>query len=82
VLFLYRPPQTWMPYALPRQRTDQAAYNRRLQQQFASTRRVPPPEPAADLADPREQRQELDALRDAGALTEAEYEAAVARIST
>ena len=34
MLFLYRPRQTWMPYRLPRNTTDQAAYNRRLQERF------------------------------------------------
>ena len=42
MLFLYRPRETWMPFALPRNRTEQAAYNRQLQQQFDSTRRVAP----------------------------------------
>jgi hypothetical protein len=50
MLFLYRPRQTWMPYRLPRQRTQQAAYNRQLQDQFEATRRVPPSGPAASQA--------------------------------
>jgi len=41
MLFLYRPPQTYLPYRPPRPRTQQDAYNRQLQQQFAATRRVP-----------------------------------------
>ena len=46
MLFLYRPRETWMPFAGPRNRTDQAAYNRQLQQKFESTRRVAPAAPA------------------------------------
>ena len=46
MLFLYRPRQTWMPFAMPRNRTQQAAYNRQLQEKFASTRRVAPAVPA------------------------------------
>ena len=49
MLFLYRPRQTWMPYRLPRNLTQQGAYNRDMQERYAATRRVPPaaPEPAA-----------------------------------
>ena len=35
MLFLYRPRQTWMPFALPRGRTQQDVYNRQLQEGFA-----------------------------------------------
>ena len=52
MLFLYRPRQTYMPYSLPRNRTDQAAYNRQLQAKFDSSRRVPPAPPAAAAPDP------------------------------
>ena len=53
MLFLYRPRETWMPFASPRGRTQQAAYNRQLQGQFDSTRRVAPAAPATerDLVD-------------------------------
>ena len=50
MLFLYRPRQTYMPFALPRSRTDQAAYNRRLQAKFDATRRAPLPAPAPKQA--------------------------------
>jgi hypothetical protein len=43
VLFLYRPRQTYMPYRLPREMSQQTAYNRQLQARFDATRRVPPP---------------------------------------
>ena len=42
MLFLYRPRQTWMPYRSPRGYTDQSVYNRRMQERFDATRRVPP----------------------------------------
>jgi len=45
MLFLLRPPQTYMPFAGPRNRTEQAAYNRQLQDRFESTRRVAPAHP-------------------------------------
>jgi hypothetical protein len=79
VLFLYRPRQTWMPYALPRTRTEQAAYNRRLQDQFESTRRVAPamPAPERDLVSAL---RGLDELRRSGALSEAEFETAKAKL--
>jgi hypothetical protein len=80
MLFLYRPRQAWMPFALPRSRTDQAAYNRQLQEQFASTRRVAPAVPAAAERDPVADLKELGALHDSGALTDAEFQTAKARL--
>ena len=79
MLFLYRPRETWMPYALPRNRTDQAAYNRQLQQQFAATRRVAPAAPAAQR-DPIADLNELARLHASGALTDAEFEQAKAKM--
>jgi len=80
MLFLYRPRQTWMPYSLPRSRTDQAAYNRRLQDRFASTPRVPPPVPAATADNLVEALEELGALHRSGMLTDAEFTAAKAKL--
>ena len=83
MLFLYRPRQTWMPYQMPRARTDQAAYNRTLQERFEATRRVPPA-PAAAPSAPRTDT--LGALRDlaqlhaTGALNDAEFAAAKAKV--
>lgn len=83
MLFLYRPRQTWMPYNRPRQAMDQDAYNLRLQQGFAATRQVPLPTPAAAPApgaDTVDRLKELAALHDAGALTDAEFAAAKAKL--
>jgi hypothetical protein len=80
VLFLYRPRETWMPFSLPRNHTDQAAYNHHLQREFRSTKRVPPPVPTAGEPPARDQRDELRALRESGVLTDAEYEAALTRL--
>lgn len=79
MLFLYRPRETWMPFTLPRHRTDQAAYNRSLQRQFESTRRIAPPSlPSSAAGD--DQVAELRRLRDRGVLTHAEFEAASERL--
>jgi hypothetical protein len=79
MLFLYRPRQTWMPFSLPRNRTQQAAYNRQLQARFESSHRVAPavPSPARD---PIAELRELAALHASGALTDAEFSAAKARV--
>ena len=79
MLFLYRPRQTWMPFALPRNRTQQAAYNRRLQEQFESTRRVAPAVPVA-AHDPVNDLKELGELHQSGVLTDAEFESAKAKL--
>jgi hypothetical protein len=92
MLFLYRPRQTWMPFALPRSSMQQAAYNRQLQQRFASTQRVapatpaplPPPAPATGPVprrrDPLDDLQRLGELRREGLLTDAEFDAVKARL--
>jgi hypothetical protein len=79
VLFLYRPRQTWMPYRLPRNRTEQAAYNRQLQQKFDSTRRVAAPVPAP-RRDPLDELKDLGELHRSGVLTDAEFETAKAKL--
>jgi Short C-terminal domain len=80
MLFLYRPRQTWMPFRLPRSRTQQAAYNRQLQEKFSSTRRVAPAVPAAFERDPIADLEALAELYRSGALTTAEFEAAKAKL--
>jgi hypothetical protein len=79
MLFLYRPRQTWMPYSLPRGRTQQAAYNRELQDDYDATRRVPPAAPAA-APDRFAQLRDLGELHRTGVLTDAEFEAQKARV--
>jgi hypothetical protein len=80
MLFLYRPRETWMPFARPRNRTEQADYNRQLQQKFESTRRVAPAVPTAAPRDPIADLKELAALHDSGALTDTEFETLKARL--
>jgi Short C-terminal domain len=79
MLFLYRPRQTWMPFAVPRNRTQLVAYNRQLQEQFDSTRRVASAVPATKH-DPISQLRMLHELHESGALTDAEFESAKARL--
>ena len=84
MLFLYRPRQTWMPYHLPKSRTEQGAYNRSLQDRFDATHRVPPPAPA-DVGrrvgrDIVAELKDLATLRSSGALSDEEFNAAKARI--
>ena len=84
MLFLYRPRQTYMPYRVRRSNVEQVEYNRRLQAKFAATQRVPrptpvpapPPSPADDLA----ALKELAAMHASGALTDAEFATAKAKI--
>ena len=92
MLFLYRPRQTWMPFARPMSHTQQAAYNRQLQQQFQSTRRVPPalPAPAAQPTTPAlptatkqdfaASLERLEALHSSGSLSDDEFELAKSKL--
>jgi Short C-terminal domain len=80
MLFLYRPRQTWMPFSMPRNRTEQAAYNRQLQQQFDSTRRVAPAVPTGAERDPIVDLKELAELHASGALSDAEFHTAKAKL--
>jgi hypothetical protein len=79
MLFLLRPRQTWMPYALPRDRTQQDAYNQQLRETYASTRRVGSGAPAPPRRDPLADLKELADLHRSGALTDAEFAAAKAK---
>ena len=83
MLFLLRPRQTYMPFAIPRERTQQDRYNRQLQDAYASTRRVAPPAPATALAparDPYADLKELARLHQAGVLTDDEFATEKAKI--
>ncbi len=70
MLFLLRPRQTWMPYALPRSPAQQNLYNEQLQKAYSSTRRVAPALPARDSLD---DLKELAQLHTSGAVTDAEF---------
>jgi hypothetical protein len=77
MLFLYRPRQTWMPFATPRNLRQQQAYNIELQQRFEASRRVSAPAPdAAPIA----ALKDLAELHASGALTDAEFDAAKAKV--
>ena len=80
MLFLYRPRQTWMPFARPTREPEQAAYNRQLQAQFEATRRVPRPQPAPRERDVVAPLQQLASLHQAGELTDVEYATAKAQV--
>jgi hypothetical protein len=81
MLFLYRPRQTYMPFSMPRNRTQQAAYNAQLQAKFNASRRLPPPAPsAAPQRDPAVAMEQLEDLRRSGILTDAEFETAKAKL--
>ena len=64
-----------MPYALPRSREQQDAYNEQLRQAYASTHRVAQTGPA-----PLTELRELAYLHRSGALTDDEFSAAKAKI--
>jgi hypothetical protein len=76
MLFLLRPRQTWMPYALPRPPEQQAAWNAQLQQAYASTRVVEPAPPRDTVADLKD----LDQLHKTGTLSDDEFALAKAKI--
>jgi hypothetical protein len=87
VLFLYRPRQTYMPYRVPRNMFQQTAYNREMQEHFDATRRVSPASAsgAASVApsaprDTAAQLRDLAELHKSGALDDAEFAAAKAKV--
>jgi hypothetical protein len=80
VLFLLRPPQTYLPYALPRDPQQLAERNQLHRQAYDSTRRLPPPEPSAAAPDVVTQLQQLAALHDAGKLTDDEFASLKAKL--
>jgi hypothetical protein len=75
-----------MPYRLPRERTQQDAYNRHLQESFAATRRVPQSAPTSDTPPPAPDRdpiadlRELGQLHASGVLSDAEFAAAKTKV--
>jgi putative oligomerization/nucleic acid binding protein len=80
MLFLYRPPQTYMPYAAPRSPMRQDEYRWQMQEAFDATRRVAPPVPAAAPRDAVTKLKDAAALHEAGVLTDEEFAAAKAKV--
>jgi hypothetical protein len=71
-----------MPIRLPRNLTQQRAYNREMQQKFDETRQhAQPPAPATEPPrDPISALKDLAQLHDSGALTDAEFTSAKAKL--
>ena len=75
-----------MPFRSPRGPTQQAAYNRQLQESYAATRRVPPaptgPEPGAASRglDPIADLKDLAELHSSGMLSDEEFATAKAKL--
>jgi hypothetical protein len=87
MLFLLRPRQTYMPYALPRDPKGSETWNEQLHEAYSSTRRVaapalsPDPGPGAEA--PRDvvaALKDLGALHESGALTDDEFATAKATL--
>jgi hypothetical protein len=75
VLFLLRPRQAWMPFTLPRDMTTQAGYRRAL-----SAAPYAPPTPPTAPPDATTRLRQLGELHQSGALTDAEFATAKARV--
>jgi len=83
MLFLLRPRQTRMPYGLPRDPVQQDAHNQQLREAYASTRRVAVHTPTTPGVSPRNAVADLNDLAQlhrSGALTDAEFATAKARV--
>jgi hypothetical protein len=87
MLFLLRPRQTYMPYALPRDAESTETRNEQLHKAYSSTRRVatpaPSPDPGPGADAPRDMvaaLKDLGGLHESGALTDEEFAAAKAAV--
>jgi hypothetical protein len=81
MLFLMRPRQTWMPYALPRDPRQQNLYNQQLQKGYDNTRRVESSPPSqSEPRDPIAALKELAEMHANGALSDDEFTAAKATL--
>ena len=83
MLFLYRPRQTYMPYRAPRNMVAQTAYNQQMQDRFDATRRVSSTPAAAASSSPSDTvsaLSELAQMHASGALDDAEFAAAKAKV--
>jgi Short C-terminal domain len=78
VLFLLRPRQAWMPFALPRDMTTQAGYRRSLSDGSAAP--YAPPTPPTAPPDATARLRQLGELHQSGALTDAEFATAKAQV--
>ena len=79
MLFLLRPRQTYMPYALPRPPEQQRVQNEQIQHAYSATRRVEPDAPASPGL-PVDQLEKLAELHRSGVLTDDEFSAAKAKV--
>jgi hypothetical protein len=80
MLFLMRPRQTYMPYALPRDPKQMREWNTLSNSAYASTRRVAPYVPETDTGAVLDKVKELAALHASDALTDEEFAAAKAKV--
>jgi hypothetical protein len=82
MLFLLRPRQTYMPYALPRDPKQMATRNRMSRDAYASTRQAAPyaPESAPSGTDVVALVKDLAEMHKGGSLTDAEFAAAKAKV--
>ena len=81
MLFLLRPRQAWLPFALPRDMTTQAGYRRQLNDRSLPGAQAPyaPPTPPTPQ-DPAARLRQLGELHRSGALTDEEFAAAKAKV--
>jgi hypothetical protein len=79
MLFLLRPRQTYMPYALPRDPHQLAERNALRDEAYAATRRLPPAELSA-APDVVTQLKDLAALHDSGKVSDDEFAALKAKL--
>ena len=82
MLFLLRPPQTYVRYSLPRDPRQQEAWNQEVERAYGSTRRVAPATPASSppATDLVATLKDLGELHRSGALSDDEFAAAKARL--
>lgn len=78
MLFLLRPRQTRVPYALPRDPDQVAWHDEEAQRAYQDTRRAAAPVPSAP--DPIAALRDLADLHRSGALTDAEFQAAKSKV--
>lgn len=82
MLFLLRPPQTWMPFERPQDPMAQDADDDATRRTYAATQRVPAYQPSGAAApdDVVAKLQDLGDLHRAGSLTDEEFATAKAKL--